>query len=114
MFGEAIRVKMLANLGVDWRMGLVSVLIDRGMGVNTIVALGFMTFLVPSPLTLADSYRVDALLTLGAVVVALTGGLLVADQIGALLVPQRGTFWLDDLLRSPISCLLGRIRGCLY
>jgi glycosyltransferase 2 family protein len=94
MFGEGIRVRMLADLGVDWRMGLVSVLIDRGIGVITIVALGFITLLARSPLTVTDGHRVHALLILGGVVAIWTGGLLLADQVGAVLVLHRSTFWL--------------------
>jgi glycosyltransferase 2 family protein len=94
MFGEAIRVRMLAKLGVDWRRGLASVLIDRGIGVIGIGALGFVAFLFSSPLTLPASYRVDTLLILGGIAVVGTGGMLLADQIGAVLVLHRRTIWL--------------------
>jgi glycosyltransferase 2 family protein len=94
MFGEAIRVRMLANLGVDWRTGLASVLIDRGIGIIGIAALGFIAFLFSSPLTLPGSCRIDMLLILGAIVIASTGGLLLADQIGAILILHRRTLWL--------------------
>jgi glycosyltransferase 2 family protein len=97
MFGEAFRVRMLADLGVDWRTGLASVLIDRGIGVIGIVALGFIAFLFSSTLTPPGSYRIDLLLILGATIIASAGGLLLANQIGAALALHRRTHWLGRL-----------------
>jgi glycosyltransferase 2 family protein len=94
MFGEAIRVRMLAKLGVDWPRGLASVLIDRGIGIIGIGALGFVAFLFSSPLMFPASYRVDTLLILGGIAVVGTGGMLLAEQIGAVLVLHRRTIWL--------------------
>jgi uncharacterized protein (TIRG00374 family) len=114
MFGETFRVWMLANLGVDWRLGLVSVLIDRAVGVIAIVALAFVTFLIPSPLTLLDGHRVETLLILGVILGTWSGGILLARQIGAVLVHHRRTFWLgrfavithDVLVRSRARVLV--------
>ena len=37
--GEGMRVWYLARLGCDWRNGIISVLIDRGVGIGLMVAL---------------------------------------------------------------------------
>ena len=94
LFGETVRVWMLAHLGVDWRTGLASVLIDRAVGVLAIVALGFVTFLLPTPLTSLGGHRAGALLLLGAVLAVSVAGLLIARPAGAILERHRLTFWL--------------------
>jgi glycosyltransferase 2 family protein len=109
LFGETLRVWMLARLGVDWRTGVASVLIDRAVGVFAIVALGFIAFLFPSPLTSLAGHRTGMLLILGAVLAIGVAGLVIARPIGAILVRHRLTVWLgryaviahEVLVRSP-------------
>jgi glycosyltransferase 2 family protein len=94
LFGETVRVWMLARLGVDWRTGVASVLIDRAIGVFAIAGLGFVAFLFPSPLTSLAGHRTGMLLILGAVLAIGVAGLLIARPIGAISVRHRLTVWL--------------------
>jgi uncharacterized membrane protein YbhN (UPF0104 family) len=96
LFGETVRVFMLGRLGVDWRTGLASVLIDRAIGVFAIVVLGFITFLVPSPLTSLGGHRSGLLLALGGLLAAGATGILIAGPLGAVLARRRLTFWLGQ------------------
>jgi uncharacterized membrane protein YbhN (UPF0104 family) len=94
MFGETIRVWMLTGLGVDWRTGLASILIDRVVGIFTLVALAFAAFLVPSPLSHLGGHRGDLLLTLGALLLAGVAAIMLARPIGMILVRHPLTSWL--------------------
>ena len=60
--GEGVRAWLLVRLGCDWRNALTSVLIDRGIGLGLLVAMGFFILLLPSSLTALGGYRSLALL----------------------------------------------------
>lgn len=108
VFGETVRVCMLAKLGVDWRIGVASVLIDRAIGVIAIVGVGFVTFAIPTPVTSLGGRRMDLPLLLGAILASWAVGVLCARHVGNILVQHRLTFWLgryavfahDVLVRS--------------
>jgi glycosyltransferase 2 family protein len=109
LFGEIVRVWMLVDLGVEWRTGLASVVIDRAIGVLVLVALAFVAFLVPPPLTQLGGHRADILLVLGAVLTVGAASLRLARVIGTILVHHRPTVLLgrcaigvhDMLVQSP-------------
>lgn len=91
LFGEMVRVWMLGGLGVEWRTGFASVVIDRGIGVLAVVALAFVAFLVPSPLAELGGYRPDILLVLGVILTTSAAALLLARLMGTILVRHRCT-----------------------
>jgi hypothetical protein len=50
--GEGVRAWLLVRLGCDWRSAVTSVVIDRGVGVGLLIAIGFaILLLLPSSLT---------------------------------------------------------------
>ena len=57
VMGEGVRAWLLVRLGCDWRNALTSVVIDRGVGVGLLLALGFVILLLPSGLTALGGYR---------------------------------------------------------
>ncbi len=105
--GDGMRIWYLARLGCDWRNGLISVLIDRAVGIGLMVAVAFAVLLVPSPLTALAGYR--------GVVLALYGGLLAAGILGLVATPMiagmlrrwRYTFWLAAAAVDARRALLG-------
>ena len=58
---DTIRAWMLAQHDYSWRRGLVSVMIDRGVGVASLIAVGFVVMLFPSSLTALGGQRIIAL-----------------------------------------------------
>src|SRR4051794_19427358 len=68
--GDSMRVWLLTRLGRPWREGLVSVLIDRGVGVGVLLAITFCILLFPSGLTALGGYRVPVLGVIGALLTA--------------------------------------------
>jgi lysylphosphatidylglycerol synthase-like protein len=48
VMGEGVRAWLLVRLGCDRRNALTSVVIDRGIGVGLLLALGFVILLLPS------------------------------------------------------------------
>jgi uncharacterized membrane protein YbhN (UPF0104 family) len=94
LLGETVRVWMLARLGVDSRIGVASVLIDRAVGVFALVVLAFIAFLLPTPSTSLGGHRAGVLLVLGGVLAAGMAGLLIARPAGAFLARHRLTAWL--------------------
>src|SRR5215471_19808957 len=49
--GEGVRAWLLVRLGSNWRTAVTSAVIDRGVGVGLVIALGFVILLLPSGVT---------------------------------------------------------------
>ena len=73
--GEGVRAWLLVRLGCDWRSALTSVVIDRGVGVGLLVAMGFVILLLPSGLTALGGYRDAVLVIYGVLLLAGAFGL---------------------------------------
>jgi uncharacterized membrane protein YbhN (UPF0104 family) len=80
VMGEGIRAWLLVRLGCDWRGAVTSVVIDRGVGVGLLIALGFVILLLPSGLSALGGYR--------DLVLVVYGALLVAGGVVLLLLPR--------------------------
>src|SRR6478609_8068305 len=77
--GEGVRAWLLVRLGCDWRSAVTSVVIDRGVGVGLLIAIGFaILLLLPSGLSGFGGYREILLFLYGAMLVAAAFGLLFA------------------------------------
>ena len=70
VMGEGVRAWLLVRLGCDWRNAVTSVVIDRGIGVGLLLALGFVILLLPSGLTALGGYRQVVLVVYGALLLA--------------------------------------------
>jgi uncharacterized membrane protein YbhN (UPF0104 family) len=110
--GEGMRVWYLARLGCDWRNGIISVLIDRGVGIGLMVAFAVAILLVPSPLTALAGYRGAVLAIYGALLTAGILGLVFAPAIAAGLQRWRYTGWLAAAARDARRAIIGP-RGVL-
>ena len=73
--GDGVRAWLLVRLGGDWRNALTSVVIDRGIGVGLLVAMGFFILLLPSSLTALGGYRDLVLVIYGVLLLAGVCGL---------------------------------------
>jgi glycosyltransferase 2 family protein len=82
---DAVRVWLLARSGRSWRHGLPSVVIDRGVGVFTLVVIGFVTLLFPSALTALAGYRPLALQLFGLLIAGAVAAVLVVPYVAPLL-----------------------------
>ena len=92
--GDGMRVWYLSRLGCNWRNGLISVLIDRVVGVALMVLIAFAVLLIPTPLTALAGYRDIVLAVYGAILVAGVLGLLAAPLLAAVLQRWRYTHWI--------------------
>jgi glycosyltransferase 2 family protein len=104
---EGMRVWLLARLGCDWRSGVVSVLIDRGVGVGLMVAFAFGVLLVPSALTALAGYRSLVLAVYGALLVAAVLALILTPFFAPVLQRWRYTRWLATFAIAARRVLLG-------
>jgi uncharacterized membrane protein YbhN (UPF0104 family) len=105
--GDGMRVWLAARLGCDWKSGVLSVLIDRGVGVGLMVAFAFGILLVPSPLTALAGYRDLVLVVYGAALLAGLLGLLLTPSFAPVLERWRYTRWLATLATAGRRVLLG-------
>jgi hypothetical protein len=96
VIGDTVRIWMVARLGRPWRQGLVSVLIDRGVGVGVLLAVAFCTLLFPSGLAALGGNRITVLTVFG---------LTLATGLCAL---AAAPMYIPLLLRWPASHWLGR------
>jgi uncharacterized membrane protein YbhN (UPF0104 family) len=117
--GEGVRAWLFVRLGSNWRTAVTSAVIDRGVGVALLIALGFVILLLPSGLTALGGYRYVVLLVYGALILASAFGLLLAPKIVPLLARWRFSRWFATLAADVHRVLLGSkgpailIIGCL-
>lgn len=106
LMSEGIRVWLFSRIGRGWRRGVGSVLIDRGVGIGTLVAVGSATLLFPSALTALGGYR---LLVLFIFVTVLTSGiaaLVFAPLYVPVLIRLRATSWIGELIAASRRVLI--------
>jgi uncharacterized membrane protein YbhN (UPF0104 family) len=106
--GEGVRVWLLVRLGSDWRNTVKSVVIDRGVGVGLLVAMGFVILLLPSSLTALGGYRDAALVVYGGLLLAGSFGLLFAPSIVLPFARWRYSRWIATLTVDARRVLLGQ------
>lgn len=92
--GDALRVWMLSGLGRDWRTGVISILIDRGVGIAMLFAFGFGILLMPSALTALAGYRGTVLVVFGGATVGFLIGLACVPWLAPVLARWRQTRWI--------------------
>jgi len=105
--GDGIRAWMLARRGCDWRNAVISVVIDRAIGVGLLLALGFTILLLPSGLTALGGYRDVVLVVYATSLLAGALSLLLAPRIAPLLARWRYSRWLAKLALDARRVLLG-------
>jgi glycosyltransferase 2 family protein len=105
--GDGMRAWLLVRLGCDWRNAVLSVIIDRGVGVGLLVALGFVILLLPAGLTALGEYRDVVVIVYGALLLAGGLGLLLAPKIALLLARWRYVRWLATLATEARRVLFG-------
>lgn len=111
VMSDGIRILMLAQIRTGWRRGLAGVVIDRGVGVGALLAIGFITLLSASPFTALAGYRRTVLLIFGTLLVCCVGGLISARLCAPLLGRHRITKWAGEfalasrqvLVESPLA-----------
>ncbi|HEY7664504.1 MAG TPA: lysylphosphatidylglycerol synthase transmembrane domain-containing protein [Xanthobacteraceae bacterium] len=106
--GEGVRAWMLARISRDWRNAVMSVIIDRGVGVGLLLALGFAILLLPSGLTALGGYRAIVVGSYGSLLLASACCLLLAPRIAPLLARWRYSRWLAALAIDSREVVLGR------
>lgn len=96
VMSDAVRIWMLSRIRTSWRKGLAGVVIDRGVGVGMLLAIGFVTLLNSSAFTTLGGYRQTVLLIFGALLGGGAGGLLFARFYAPLLGRHRSTKWISE------------------
>lgn len=105
--GDGMRAWLIVRLGCDWRNAVTSVVIDRGVGVGLLIALGFVILLFPSGLTALGGYRHIVLFVYGALLLAGVLALLLAPILVPLLARWRYSRWIATLAAGAHRVLLG-------
>lgn len=108
LVGDGIRMWLLARLGKSWRDSVVSVLIDRAIGVGTIVAVAFIVLLFPSRF-LPD--RSGTLIVLGAMLALAVLATVLAPVYVPMLLRWPATRWLGVVVQATSRMLLHRTFG---
>ena len=105
--GEGVRAWLLVRLGCDWRNALTSVVIDRGIGLGVLVAMGFFILLLPSSLTALGGYRNLVVVVYGVLILAGGFGLIFIPTIALPLARWRYSHWFATLATDVHRVLLG-------
>jgi glycosyltransferase 2 family protein len=105
---EGMRAWLLVRLGCDWRRALTSVLIDRGVGVGLLIAMGFLILLLPSGVIALGEYRQSVLVLYGALLLGGVLALCITPVIVPWLARWRYAGWIATLATDAHNVLLGR------
>ena len=95
--GDGVRAWLVVRLGCDWRNALTSVVIDRGIGLGLLVAMGFVILLLPSSLTALGGYRQPVLVIYGVLLLASVCALVFVPTMVVPLARWRYSRWLGTL-----------------
>lgn len=109
--GDAMRSWLLARLGHRWTRAVTSVLIDRGIGVLALLAVGLVTMLFPSSLIDLVGNRLLLLAILGTVVIGGLAGIAVVPYLAPILERARFTRPAAYIARAIHSVLYGSKAG---
>jgi glycosyltransferase 2 family protein len=105
--GDGVRAWLLVRLGSSWHNAVTSAVIDRGVGVGLMIALGFVVLLLSSGLTAPGGYRDLVLVVHGALILAGAFGLLLAPKIVLPLTRWRYSRWFATLATDVHRVLFG-------
>jgi glycosyltransferase 2 family protein len=105
--GDGMRAWLLVRLGGHWRTVVTSVIIDRGVGLALLIALGFAILLLPSDLTAFEGYRDVVRAAYGMMILAGVLGLLLAPKIAMPPARWRYSRWFATLATDIHRVLLG-------
>src|ERR1700687_4747783 len=108
VMGEGIRAWLLVRLGCDWRRAVTSVVIDRGVGVGLLIALGLFILLLPSGLSALGGYRDLVLMLYGALLLAGIVVLLLLPRLISLLNRIPYLRWMAGLAADARHVVLGQ------
>lgn len=103
---DGIRIWMLSQIRTGWRKGLAGVVIDRGVGVGALLAIGFATLLNASAFTTLAGYRLTVLWIFGALLVTAAGSLICARLYAPLLGRYRITKWIGEFVLASRQVLI--------
>ena len=103
---EGIRVWMLTRRGVALQAALMSVIIDRAIGVGSLMIVALATVLPVSGLAASAGIRGPFIEGLSVILAAGLAGLLLAPYLGVVLQRWRYTAWVGALLRGIHNVLL--------
>ena len=104
---DGLRAWMLVRRGRSWRDGILSVVIDRMVGLGGLIAVGFCILLIPGSGRLLDGHRGAVLAVFAAVLSCAIIGLLLVPLIAPPLERWRYTAWAGMLARATYNVLLG-------
>jgi uncharacterized membrane protein YbhN (UPF0104 family) len=105
--GEGIRAWLVVRRGCDWRSAVSSVLIDRGVGVALLIALGFAILLLPAGRSALGTYRDLVLMLYGALLVCGITVLLLLPKLVVLIERAQYLRWVAALAMSARRVVLG-------
>jgi uncharacterized membrane protein YbhN (UPF0104 family) len=105
--GDGVRAWLLVRLGSDWRNSVTSAVIDRGVGLGLLIAVGFIVLLLPSGLTALGGYRDVVLIVYGVLILAGVSALLLVPTIVPPLARWRYSRWFAILAVDVHRVLLG-------
>jgi len=105
--GDGVRAWLLARLGGDWRTAVLSVVIDRAIGVGLLAGLGFGVLLLPSGLSALGGYHDQVVIEYGGLLLAAAVGLLLGPKMALLLARWQYCRWLAKLALDARRVLLG-------
>ena len=106
LMGDAIRAWFLVRLGRNWRQGLESVIIDRGVGIAAMLIIGSVTLLFPSALSGLGGYRFEVLATFALLLIAGFAGLALVPYYAPLLGRFSATRWIAGFVSSSHRVLI--------
>lgn len=106
VMSDALRVWFLTQIRRGWRDGLVGVVIDRGVGVASLLGIGLAALANASAFTALSEYRPIVLATFAVLLFGGVAGLIFAPLYAPLLARLRVTQWIAELALTARQVLI--------
>lgn len=106
VISDALRIWMLTQIRRGWRKGLTGVVIDRGVGVASLLGIGLAALANASAFTALSEYRPIVLAIFAILLFGGVAGLIFAPLYAPLLARLRATQWIAELALATRQVLI--------
>jgi glycosyltransferase 2 family protein len=103
---DALRIWLLSRIRPGWARGIISVAIDRGVGVGVLLIIGLVALTKGSAFTALSGYRSIVILTFGALLVVGAALLVCAPVYAPVFACYRSTKWIGEFVLASWQVLI--------
>ena len=106
IMSDALRIWLLSRVRPGWARGIISVAIDRGVGVAVLLIIGLAALTNGSALTALSGYRSVVMIIFGALLIVGAASLAFAPIYAPIFARYRATKWISEFVLASWQVLV--------